>query len=417
MSSSVTVPNDFVGLHYWGWPQLAVPSQGWTNIPAPTAMNHAVSWPFDWHSTAPGKISWALMEPTQGNYVWADFDAYVAGQASLGKIITYYMHHMPSWASANPTYTYTSATGGDGFGGPLNATGRTALTNFITAMVARYKAKGTPIKYFSIWEEPNQFLGPYNGTTVLNGGTWWGSKGDLVDLSWITYTACKAADPTIVVYSPSTADNNAGPDVWIGSLGTVNTTKHGYDSYDVYTVDPFGYAPTQFNWGTDVTQSTYATNQLNFINGSQSFATLIASIKAKMIVGGKTTPIAFVSCGYTGAYSSPAIVTLFRSKTALFRKQYIARSMLEAAALGVTQMTWYGADTNNTLGVAINQPIGTAASNASEFSGNFLTDTDGVIAGLNEFAANVPGKTIISCGYMVDGSMRATFSDGSTYTI
>lgn len=408
----VRVPTDFVGLHFFGYPQKAS-AVGWTNVPAQAALSYSVSWPFDWQGGPPGAISWALTEKTQGVYTWTDMDAYVAGQAALGKVITYYMHHIPSFYSANPTLAQ-SGPSGDGSGGPLTLSGRAGLAAFLTALITRYKGKGTPIKYLSTWEEPNQFAGPYNGTTITNAGTWWGSQGDLVDFSYITYATCKALDSSIVVYSPSTADNNAGPDKWIGFAGTVNTSVYGYQAYDVYTIDPFGYGPTAFNWGADLSQNQYS-HDINLINGSQSFSTLVASCRAKM--GAHVAPIAFVSCGYTGTWGAPAITALFRGKPALFRKQYIARSMLEAAALGVTQMTWYGADSDYTLGVPTGQPVGTAPSNNSDFSGDFLSDANGVIAGLNEFAANVVGKTITWCGYSNDGLMTATFSDGSSYTI
>lgn len=404
----VTVPADFAGAHFFGWPLLAS-ATGWTNVPKPTNLNCKVSYLFDWQGIAGGSLTWNTVEPTQGNYVWTDLDVFIADQANRGLSITYYLHFMPAWASANPTQASSITGANAGSGGPLTSTGRTGLTNHITAVINRYKAKGTPIKYLSIWEEPSI-------PTTLGLGTWWGTAGDLVDLSYTVYAAAKAADSTITLLAPSSASNNYGPNTWITSTGTVNTGVHGYDTYDWYSVDMFGYAPTAFQWGDDMTQAKFI-NQTSIINGSQSISTLINSCNTQM--GAHVKPIAMVSGGYTGAWSPYAanILALFRGKPALFRKQYIARSMLEAAALGMKQWVWYGVDADYTLGIATGLPIGTTPANTDEFSGDFLADTNGVIAGFNEAASAISGKTMTFCGYKGDGSMFAAFNDGSTYSI
>ena len=46
-----------------------------------------------------------------------------------------------------------------------------------------------------------------------------------------------------------------------------------------------------------------------------------------------------------------------------------------------------------------------------------MNDTTGAMAGINEVAGVLPGKTITYLGVRADGQMFATFSDGTSYTI
>ena len=49
-------------------------------------------------------------------------------------------------------------------------------------------------------------------------------------------------------------------------------------------------------------------------------------------------------------------------------------------------------------------------------TGDLTNDTTGVIAGWNNTYAACAGKTIVSGGFVSDGSRYLTFSDGTSYT-
>ena len=419
-----------------------------------------------------GNADWAGIEQTQGVYNWTQLDLFIAGNAAAGKTICYSMLYIPSFYSQNQYVggNQTPSLGLHGYGGPLTTSGSpsgfTGLTNFITALVARYKAKGTPIKYWQTYEEPSypvtfnlvnqnattnqgaasttitmtntsgivagMFAKDTSGfipgnTTVVSvtantsivitktptspilttnplyfssaTGYFWGSASQLVDLAYVAYQAVKAADPSIIVWGPS-AVGPAIPGNWVTVAGTTYPAVIGAQTFDHYAVDEFGTWPTNFPRGYDPLQPLYSGDGL-LIPGITAFT---AQIKANLGVNFK--PLVNSSCGFSFNGQGPAAAA-FRAMTALQRKQYVARTYLEYAANGYQKVLGYGGDANTYI----------AGGNSEIWFGDFVNDTTGVIAGINEVAAAIVGKTMTYLGVRADGQMYATFSDGTTYTV
>ena len=385
------VPADFAGMHWFQWPYgLSV---------NPTWLNQKNNFQHDYLAWGCGPTDWAQVEIAPGVYDWSATDAWMDAMYERGISPCVSPLYMPSFYSANPT-TLSAASGGYyGCGGPLTAQGRTGWENFVTASITRYKNRGTPIKYWQSWEEPWW-------PATLGDGYWWGTQGDMVDLSYISYVSAKAADPSIIVLSPSASPPvNSSPADWASHTGTVNSGIYGYDTYDWYGVDLFGDTPTAYPWGVNVDSTPTLSAGVTMSGKRQStISDAIALVRASM--GAHIKPIAVTSFGF-GYVGNDLMASTFMALSTSKRKQWIARSLLEFAANGVQLVTVYGGDAWTTIG----------GGNTRVWAGDYVNDTDGVISGFNEVAAAVSGKTITYCGYLGDGLMTAMFSDGSKYTV
>jgi hypothetical protein len=420
-SGPVTVPANFCGMCWYGYPN---PPTGNTPVTASPSLNYKLTYSNDWGGlgsinlwTGPNNVTpihWSQIEKTQGVYTWTFFDAWVLGNKARGIDLCYSPMFMPTFYSANPAVD-SSNFFGLGSGGPLTSLGRTGYANFITAVLNRAISLGYRFKYYQAWEEP---WWPVTNNAGKNNGYWWGTQGDLVDLAYIGYNAAKAVDPNIIVLSCSASPNASRPEEWINNAGTVNTGIKGYQTYDWIGVDIFGAVPT--NWpqsNPNTTSPPWGNEILGGGDGStyfcqmplhqQTWTEAVYQCRHDTLLYDVTkpnAPIALTSFGFSDI-GNGLMATWFRGLTATQRYQWMARSLLECAAVGVQFVIVYGGD------------AWTFTSNSYIFSGDFINDTNGVIKAFNEIAANVAGKTMTFCGVTGDGVMTAFFNDGSTYTV
>lgn len=115
---------------FWGMHLQASIDEPWPLVPFKTQRMWD-SWP---------EISWKDINTADGVYDWTNMDAHVAQSVANGVDLIYTFGYAPTWA--------TGATIQDC---PTDA----AWTNFVTAMVNRY---GDRIKYWEIWNEPNEAI-------------------------------------------------------------------------------------------------------------------------------------------------------------------------------------------------------------------------------------------------------------------
>lgn len=100
-------------------------------------------------------IYWPGVEPRAGELDFSALDATVSAAAAAGVRVLPFVYGTPAWLVADPARP------------PLSATGRSAWTGFLRALVRRYGARGElwgggssrmAIRQWQIWNEPNFLL-------------------------------------------------------------------------------------------------------------------------------------------------------------------------------------------------------------------------------------------------------------------
>jgi O-Glycosyl hydrolase family 30 len=132
-------------------------------------------------------INWNNIETSAGVFNWTALDSWVASCTVSGKEMLYTVFGTPSFYTTSTDTSTSYGTGSIAFP-DLNSG---ALGTFITALVTRYKNKGTPIPYIEIWNEPKYSSG--------NGSYFLGTATQLAQIARIVNQAAKAVDPTVKI--------------------------------------------------------------------------------------------------------------------------------------------------------------------------------------------------------------------------
>lgn len=219
-------------------------------------------------------FNWFQMQPTPTTYNWSSADNLVTQANLYGVKLQMVIAYSPVWASgADPTEDrYWNRP-------PLDYTD---YANFCATVVARYAPRGQ--KHFEIWNEAN--IGFWKPAPDPAGYT---------ALLQEAYTAMKAVDPTITIYSNGMAPAGLPGDATHMACenfltGMYQAGAKGY--FDVMSYHPYGWNVTQINnlrqimidnddadtmmcfneygeptWGK-VGQNFVAENQLAFLNST-----------------------------------------------------------------------------------------------------------------------------------------------------
>lgn len=302
ISTPVSVPYDFVGVHLGSWPAYRKVSGSPDSPP-----NFGYSWvraQSQVFSTAAGQDSgpliWSVLNPSSGVYAWnttPDVDLIFNTYASLGKKMIYDLQSTPHWASSG---TDTDPWGS--VGGNVKPTNLSDLTAFITALLTRYK---TVIRAVEVWNEPS-----YNGAA---GGFFIGSAADMVQIASTIYSATKAVDPTITVIAPC----------------------YGLDQFLAAGGGPYVDAISVHGYGHVVSDALGTSNILSYILAQHTIA---------VTAGYGTLPIWETERGFSGnpTGAANAIAALGGQDAAATETK---RIFLVEAALGIRACMLYSFDT------------------------------------------------------------------------
>jgi uncharacterized protein (TIGR03437 family) len=172
---------------------------------SPMFFNGALPWPtipFGALRLMGDNVTWADLEPTQGNFTFTNLDKYIAAGKAHGQtdfLIT--LVKTPTWASSNPTATgcsdYANRLGGCFPPSDLNADGTGAdqlWKTYVTTLVQHVCASGTcSIHNFEIWNEPNA------------PNFWRGTTPQLVRMTMDAYNIIKSINSSLTVVGPAPA--------------------------------------------------------------------------------------------------------------------------------------------------------------------------------------------------------------------
>lgn len=274
ITGSISVPSDFMGLHFHRWPQAR---EGVGSItPAPTcgyglARSHDSSFNFT------GSIFWRGIHTASSTYDWTtSMDAWVNAHYNSGKSLMYAIYGTPTWAAKAGMTAINDAYGYAGGAAPPNS--MTDLGNFVTQLMTRYNGSNPKkIKYLSIWNEPNY-------AQVLTGGSasgfFMGTASEMAQMSKTVYEAAKAVDPSILIVSPEHTDTSKMTS-WAGASDGVSGTgkqwcdvlgHHLYNSYPLFDGQSLAITNVLSGLRTAMNSAGFS-GSFPILNGEQGFLT------------------------------------------------------------------------------------------------------------------------------------------------
>lgn len=125
-------------------------------------------------------VTQMFCNPASGTYSWAALDTLVGYCAAVGVEIVYMLGNLPAWATGGSATHYN----------PLPPTNMTYLSDFVTALVARYKGR---IKFYELWNE------------IDSSGAWTGTLAQMQTI-WTTLAPIiRAGDPAATILTGNIA--------------------------------------------------------------------------------------------------------------------------------------------------------------------------------------------------------------------
>jgi hypothetical protein len=338
---------------------------------------------------------WNRLHTALNTISWTVLDAWVVSAKAAGAVRgTYCLYGTPTFLAS------TGAGVNDPYGGALGlavaSPGGAAFPNNLAQVT--YFCQQFVIRNNSTWGGFFDVISPGNEPFISESTTpdgfkfWWGTAAQFVDFLWTVKAALagsgiKVASPGTFDMTNATSGNFSGIGTWLNTLGTVNSTRRGYDCFDHIASHPYHAVPngSAFSgWGGIDSVQT---------GGTLPFRAVLAGLPA---ASGEyhATEYAYDSAPGT------ADLTQFLAKPAAYREAFVQCLWIDAMLAGVKSMCAFS------LG------------NTANLMGDLSTDDPGSISGLRKVYNACAGKIIVSpSGITATGGRFLTFSDGTTYTV
>ena len=266
--------------------------------------------------------NWSDVARARGTYDWGALDAFVATAAAAGRDIVYCFVSTPTWASARPSEPGHYVSGGD-----VEPARTEDLGDFAAAVCARYRALGTPITAFEIWNEPKYD----RGGGVAAGNYFTGTPAALAAMGRAVYRSVKAIDAQALVLSPAPTGLEYAWDLGDGS---------GTDHLNSFLAAPDGAGGAGRDWVDGVAFHAYSHDGYNNL---YAIPLMFANLRRCMANNGLVGKPVWVT-------ETSAITPALASFTAEHQQAYIARTLLLALGAGAERVVWYAWD--DSLGFA-----------------------------------------------------------------
>ncbi len=263
---------------------------------------------------------WCNIETAQGNFDWADADAFVAAHA--GRDIVWTMDGTPAWAVASPGSNgfYKNKAGTLIPGSNMPPDNLARWSAWATALATRYQ---TSVRYYEVWNEP-EFPG-------AAGSYWAASAAQMGALMRLAYQAIKAVSPSLQVISPSISTL---PD----RLGTLLAASDGATGSAAQWFDILGFHP-------------YASGGGALQMGIEHLATRIDALRALLAAHGRSgVPIWSTEHGVPGG--------ALASASDAQRRRWLRKYFGAYFALGVERAMFYAYDSGS-MGLHVPANTGT----------------------------------------------------------
>jgi len=248
-----------------------------------------------------GGMRWYTLNPSNGVFDWTNSDSWVNAMYAAGKEIIFLLGFTPNWAAV--------ATPGTGkYDNGTTVTGSNQMTSniafwdaYCSAVATRYLGK---IKYYEIWNEVNY------------SSYWAGTAANLAQLTRRANQVIKAIDPTAKIVGPIVQEPETGGtgNAYLQSFLAASdaATGTGKDWIDVCGIHMY---PPKYNFQIHK-------NQIDNVQASLT----AAGVGALEIWNTET-----------GVLQGDSIIDPVQAK-------WLRRSLLLAAAVGVSRYWWYAYD-------------------------------------------------------------------------
>lgn len=264
----------------------------------------------------PGCMWWNVEPAARGVFDWSALDAFVATAAAAGRDIVFNLLGTPTWASARPAESGHYTAGSDAEPASMDD-----LAAFVAAVGSRYRARGTPIMAFEIWNEP-KYAG---GGGVGQGNYFTGTPQALAHMAKAVFQAAKGVDPGVLILSPA-ATGLEYP--WVAGDGS------GTDHLQRFLAASDGAGGTGRDWIDTLAFHSYSHDGYNNVF---AIPQMVANVRAVMALHGLADRQIWIT-------ETSAITPPLNSFVARHQQDYIARTMLLALGSGVSRVIWYAWD-------------------------------------------------------------------------
>lgn len=347
LTSPVTVPRDFLGMHFHRWPE------GKPVSPAPTYGYGAVR-------SHDYRIAWNNINTAKGQYDWARMDNWVQVHSAARQTLLYTLYGTPTWASSMPTHP--DAYGA--MGGAAPPKDLTTLSDFIRALLTRYNSGGKKqIRFMETWNEPG-FKQDFKGF-------WWGTPADLAKLGKVVYQTAKAADPSIKVLSPG----------FTGVFSRVHTVTLPPNEHVIhaYMAAQDGGGTTGSNWCDGIAIHPYNTEVSNPAHPDHDIEEIIGQVNTSLRNLNLSLPVYTTELGYVNMKGT------FQQASLAEKGNILRRNAAVQAALGIQAVYFYSHDDNYIGNPSIHPEISKA---------------------LNDINTRISGKTLKQVTVLPDGQVK-----------
>ena len=326
---------------------------------------------------------WGSMHTAPNTIDWTTLDNFVANARAAGVQDGIYC------LNGTPTFLAGASSGIQGPHGMLGEGAYPTDLGQLTYFCQQFAIRNNAVwgHFFSLVSAGNEM--DYR-EIASTGYFWWGTRAQFVDFSWTVKAAFNAADPTMRIGSPGmfeAFEQNYGMDQVINQPGTVNPTRTGKDCFEWACTHPYFAGPTSIqaqSYGDLTNARTLGTNVVRDFLGRN----------------GKTVAGVIASEWGFGPGDGFAPYIAFLAQTPAYRASFMERLFMCGFMYGMSGIyPWYYG--------------------AGSPSGQWQTDTNGVVLGYTNASANMTGKTWAGTGGYdtVTGQVTMDFTSGSSRVV
>ncbi|MGD9842988.1 MAG: glycosyl hydrolase [Steroidobacteraceae bacterium] len=309
--AGLSVPSGYMGGTWHNWPNTTTTSivtgLGTEQLDD-MGMTFKTVRSHDYFPNSTGSVRWHHLETSKGTFVWTNLDKFVNDHYAAGYDIIYTLGYSPAWATGTGSGDSHYDNGAVPISSSNPPTSLTDWTDYCSAVATRYTGK---IKYYEIWNEPDQGSSFWNGTQT-----------QYAQLLRLANQTIKAIDASALIMGPASSRVDSTGRSWLtsmfaasdGASGTGATGSSGQKWIDVISIHNY-YSGTL--------------NATSFLSDLTSYKSILSSN------GYGSKEIWVNECG---------INSVHMASNEDVQMKYFLRQLYMMATQGISRIVWYDMD-------------------------------------------------------------------------